>query len=149
MPRDRPLERGVARRKQGSRNGAEAFVKPDGGGRGKVGAWALVGTAPGYPFWPKALFFMWGLGEAADQPSRFALNLALNVGERCFATFAPSLPLEQENGQRPKEGEITRCGGLLHGAAVLILGTERPIFDRVPFFRCASTSPVQVACARP
>lgn len=123
----------MVRRKQSSRNGAEAFVEPDGGGRGKVGAWTLVGAVPGWLFWPKALFFMSGLGEAADQPPRFAVNVVLKVGERFFATFAQSLPLEQENGQRPKEGEIARCGGLLHGAAVLILGTiptiVLPVFD--------------------
>lgn len=76
---------------------------------------------------------MSGLGEAADQPPRFAVNVVLEVGEGFFATAALSLPLEQEDGQRPKEGKIARGGGLLHRAAVLILGTipaiVLPVFD--------------------
>ena len=73
------------------------------------------------------------LGEAADQSPRFAVNVALKIGQRFLAAFIPGLLLEQENGQRPKQGEITRRSALTHRAAVLVLGTipaiVLPIFD--------------------
>ena len=76
---------------------------------------------------------MSGLDKAADQPPRLAVNVTLKVGQCLFAALAPGLPLEQEDGQRPKQGEIARRGGLTHRAAVLVLGTipaiVLPIFD--------------------
>ena len=65
---------------------------------------------------------MAALGESADEAPRFAVNVALKVGQRVFAAFGPGLGLEEENGQGPKQGQIARRGGVPHGATVLVLG---------------------------
>jgi len=61
------------------------------------------------------------LGESADEAPRFAVNVALKVGQGFFAVWALGLRLEEKNGQRPKEGQIARGGGVPHRAAVLVL----------------------------
>jgi len=62
------------------------------------------------------------LGESADEAPRFAVNVALKVRQGFFAVRALGLRLEEKNGQRPKEGQIARGGGVPHRAAVLVLG---------------------------
>ena len=61
------------------------------------------------------------LCEAADEAPRFAVNMALKVGQGFFAVFALGLRLEEKDGQRPKQGQIARGGGVTHRAAVLVL----------------------------
>lgn len=60
---------------------------------------------------------MSALGGAADEPPRFAVNVALVVGQRLFATVGLGLALEQENGQGPAQGEVARRDGVTDRAA--------------------------------
>ena len=73
------------------------------------------------------------LGEAADQPPRLTVNVALEVGQRFLTASTLGLALEQKNGQRPKQGEIARRSGFPHWAAVLVLSAipaiVLPVFD--------------------
>jgi len=55
------------------------------------------------------------------------VNVVLEVGQRLFAAFALGLGFEQENGHRPKQGQIARRGAVAHRATVLILGAVSPI----------------------
>jgi hypothetical protein len=59
------------------------------------------------------------LCEAADQSPRFAVNVVFKVGQRFLTPLG--LALEQEDAQRPKQGEMACQGGLAHWAAVLVL----------------------------
>ena len=72
-------------------------------------------------------------GKAADQPPRVAMNVALIVRQRLFATSGVGLAFEEQNGQRSEQAEIARGGGVAHRAAVLVLGAipaiVLPIFD--------------------
>ena len=45
----------------------------------------------------------------------------LKIGQGFFAALAFGLPLEKEDGQRAKEGQVTSGVGVPHGATVLIL----------------------------
>jgi len=73
------------------------------------------------------------LCEAADEPPRLAVDVALEVGQGFFTVGALGLALEQENRQRPKQGQVARHRGVTHRAAVLVLGAVPaivlPIFD--------------------
>src|SRR5881396_4440918 len=79
------------------------------------------------------LLFMAPFGQSADESPRFAVDVALKIGQRFFTGFAAGLALEQKNGQRAKQGEIARRGGLTHRATVLVLGAipaiVLPVFD--------------------
>jgi hypothetical protein len=61
------------------------------------------------------------------------VNVALKIGQRLFGAFGPGLSLEQENGQGAEQRQITRRGGVTHGATVLVLSSipaiVQPIFD--------------------
>ena len=64
---------------------------------------------------------MSALGEAADEPPRFAVNVALVVGQPLFATVGLGLALEQENGQGAAQGEMACREGVTDWAAVFVL----------------------------
>jgi len=77
------------RRQKTDRKGALALLRAGPGVREVMpGPSTLRGAAPGRGLWPEGLLFMPALGEAADQPPRLAVNVALKVGQR----FLPPLP---------------------------------------------------------
>jgi hypothetical protein len=62
--------------------------QPTGGARGKAGASALRGAAPGSMLWHMGLFFMVPFCKSADQPPGFAVDVVLEIGQRFFTASA-------------------------------------------------------------
>ncbi len=65
-----------------------------GGGRGKTGASALLGTAPARVRWSEDSLFMSALGETADDGPGLAMDMVLEIGQRFFAALFTFLLLE-------------------------------------------------------
>ena len=92
-----------------------------GGARGKAPGAALRRSTPVLVVGRPGLLLMPWLGESADEAPRFAVDVALKVGQGFLAVLALGLRLEEKNGQRAEQGQIARGGGVTHRAAVLVL----------------------------